>query len=120
MRKQRTKTRTLILQISPRMASLRQGDVLVSSFLPSAGGQGSEQRLFNSQAEGQGPLKQAIIYDYNNKSNGKQVKETVSTWSQNQLLPAPTALSLNWKGPSPSFKGFEIRPLRILFLLMDS
>ena len=120
MRKQSKKTRTLILQISPRMASLRQGDVLVSSFLPSAGGQGSEQRHFNSQAEAQGPLKQAIMYDYDNKSNGKQVKETVSTWSQNQLLPAPTALSLNWKGPSPSFKGFEIRPLRILFLLMDS
>ena len=114
------KKRTLILQISPRMASLRHGDVLVSSFLPSAGGQGSEQRHFNSQAEGQGPLKQAIMYDYNNKSNGKQVKEAVSTWSQNQLLPAPTALSLNWKGPSPSFKGFEIRPLRILSLLMDS
>ena len=36
--------RPLILQISPRMASLRQGDVLVSSFLPSMGGQGSEQR----------------------------------------------------------------------------
>ena len=73
------------------MASVRHGDIV--SFLPSAGGQGSEQRHFNSQAEGQGPLKQAIMYDYNNKSNGKQVKETVSTWSQNQLLPAPIGLS---------------------------
>ena len=27
-----------------------------------------------------------IIYDYNNKSNEKQVKETVLTWSQNWLL----------------------------------
>ena len=34
--------------------------------------------LVYSQAEGQGPLRQAIMYDYNNKSNGKQVKETVS------------------------------------------
>jgi len=29
------------------MASLRLGDVLISSFLPSAGGQGSEQRHFS-------------------------------------------------------------------------
>ena len=27
-----------------------------------------------SQAEGQGPLRQAIMYDYNNKSKEKQVK----------------------------------------------
>jgi hypothetical protein len=33
--------------------------------------------LVYSQAEGQGPLRQAIKYDYNNKSNKKQVKETV-------------------------------------------
>jgi len=36
--------RPLILQISPRMARLGQGDVFVSSFLPSTGGQCSEQR----------------------------------------------------------------------------
>ena len=36
------------------MASLRQiGDVLISFFLPSTGGPDSEQRHFNSQAEGQ-------------------------------------------------------------------
>ena len=39
--------RPLILQISPRMASLRRGGVLVFSFLPSMGGQGSEQRHFS-------------------------------------------------------------------------
>ena len=55
----------------------------------------------------------------NNKSNGKQVKETVSTGSQNQLLPAPIGLS-QLERAQFSFKGFEIRPLRILFLLMDS
>ena len=32
---------------------------------------------FDSQAQGQGSLRQAIIYDYNNKSNTNQVKETV-------------------------------------------
>ena len=37
----------------------------------------------HSQAEGQGPLRQAIMYDDNNKSNEKQVKETVPSWSQN-------------------------------------
>ena len=34
--------------------------------------------LVYSQAEGQDPLRQSIMYDYNNKSNKKQVKETVS------------------------------------------
>ena len=28
------------------------------------------------------------MYYYNNKSNKKQVKETVTTWSQNWLVPA--------------------------------
>ena len=32
--------------------------------------------LVYSQEEGQGPLRQAIKYDYNNKSNKKQVKES--------------------------------------------
>ena len=80
------KTMPLILQIFLEWQASGMG-VLVSSFLLSAGGQGSEQRHFNSQADGQGPLKQATMCDHNNKSNGKQVKETVSTWRQNQLLP---------------------------------
>ena len=37
----------------------------------------NKSSLVYSQAEGQGPLRQAIKYDYNNKSNKKQVKETV-------------------------------------------
>ena len=41
------KKRPLILQISPRRVSLRQGCVLLSSFLPPTGGQGSEQRHFS-------------------------------------------------------------------------
>ena len=41
------KKRPLIRQISPRRASLRQGCVLLSSFLPPTGGQGSEQRHFS-------------------------------------------------------------------------
>ena len=53
--------------------------MLISSFLLSTGGQGSEQRHFNNQAEGQDSLMQALLYDYNNKSNEKQVKETVPT-----------------------------------------
>ena len=61
-------------------------DVLISSFLPATGGQGSEQRHFNSQAERQDTLRQAIPCDYNNKSNEKQIKETVPTWSQNWLF----------------------------------
>ena len=52
--------------------------MLVSSFLPSTGGQGSEQRHFNNQAEGQDSWRQATMYGYNNKSNEMQVKETVS------------------------------------------
>ena len=42
-------------------------------------------KAFEFQAEGQGPLKQALVYDYNNKSNEKQVKQ-FSKWSQNWLL----------------------------------
>ena len=57
------------------------GDVFISSFLPSTGGQGSEQRHFNSQAEGQDSLRQTVLYDYNNKSSEKHVKETVPAWS---------------------------------------
>ena len=64
------------------MVSLRQGDVLISSFLP--GRQGPEQRQFNSQAEGQDSLRQASIYRIIvTKSNGKQVEEIALTWSQN-------------------------------------
>ena len=37
----------------------------------------SRTKTLYSQAEGQGPLKQAIIYDYNNKNNEKQAKETI-------------------------------------------
>ena len=45
------------------MASSEAACVLISSFLPSTGGQGSEQRHLNSKAEGQDSLKQAIMYD---------------------------------------------------------
>ena len=41
---------------------------------------------FNSQAEGQDSLRQSILYDYNNKSNEKQVKEVVPMWTQNWFL----------------------------------
>ena len=53
--------------------------MLISSFLkPSTGEPGqitslwAEQRHLNFQAEGQGSLRQAIMYDYNNKSNEKK------------------------------------------------
>ena len=62
--------------------------MLISSFLPPTGAQGSEQGHFNCQAEGQDSLRQAIVYDHHHKSNGKQVRETVSTWNQNWLLHA--------------------------------
>ena len=58
-----------------------EGDILVliSSFLPSTGEQGPEQKVLqlNSQAEGQNSLRQTIMCNYNNKSNEKLVKETV-------------------------------------------
>ena len=69
------------MQVSPRMASPKQGDVLISSFLTYTGGQGSEQWHFSSTVW-QSSLKQAIICNYNNKSNGKQVKETVPAESE--------------------------------------
>lgn len=48
---------------------------------------------FNSQAERQGSLRQAIVYDYNNKNNEKQAKETVPTWSHNWLLLCNNSIS---------------------------
>ena len=51
------------------------GDVLISSFLPSTGGPGPEPRLFKSQAEGQGSLRQTILYDYNNKARKSKSKK---------------------------------------------
>ena len=48
----------------------------------------NEQKRFGlGQAEGQDSLRQPIMRDYNNKSNGEQVKETVPTWSQQWLFP---------------------------------
>ena len=94
MRKQTKKALNLanILENSKPQA----GDVLISSFLPSTDGQGSEQRHFNSQAEGQDSLRQAIIYwIIVTKSNGKEVEETATTWSQNRLLPATARTNLN-------------------------
>ena len=41
--------------------------------------------LLYCQAEGQDPFRQAIMHDSNNKSNKKQVKDTVPAWSQNWL-----------------------------------
>ena len=38
--------------------------------------------LVYSQAEGQDSLRQAILYDYNNKNNEKQVKESSNTESE--------------------------------------
>ena len=77
----------LMLQTSPRMPNLRQG---MCSFLPSCHPQ--VDRVVNKgnlvcQAEEQDSLRQTILYEYNNKSNKKQIKETVPTWSQNWLPP---------------------------------
>ena len=46
--------------------------MFISSFLLSTGGQGSEQRHFNSQAEGQDSLMQTVVYDYSNKGKSKK------------------------------------------------
>ena len=51
------------------------GDGSISSFLPSTGGQGSEQMHFNSQAEGQDSLRQAILYDITKAMKNKSKKQ---------------------------------------------
>ena len=75
--------RPLILQISSRTASFRQGDV----FHPQVD-RALNKKNFQFKAEGQGYLRQAIVYNYNNKNNKNQVKETFPTWSQNWFFPA--------------------------------
>lgn len=42
--------------------------------------------LVYSQAEGQGPWRQAFMYNCSNKSKENRGKQTVPTWSQNWLL----------------------------------
>ena len=70
----------------PRNGTSQAGHVLIPSSRPSTGGAGSGQgSLVYSQAEGQGSLRQAILYDHSNKSNAKQVQETVPTRSPNWL-----------------------------------
>ena len=70
------------------MASLRQGMYqFLLSYHPQVDRVLNKKALwFNSQAKGQGSLRQAILYDYNNKSNEKQIEEIVRTWSQNWFL----------------------------------
>ena len=85
--------------------------MLISPFLTSTGGQGSEQRhLFNNQAEGQDSLRQTILYDYNNKSNEKQVKEIVPPWVQNWLPPCNTCVIVNVVGRTLQFQALDIHP----------
>ena len=60
--------------------------MFISSFLTSLGGQSSEQRYLTVRQRGRFSLRQAIMYDYNNKSKGKEVKESVPTGSQNWLF----------------------------------
>ena len=57
----------------------------------------NKSSLVYSQAEGQGPLRQAMKYDYNNKSNKKQVKETVYNmdWELTSSLQHCRSLSHN-------------------------
>ena len=65
----------------------------------------AEQRLLSLQSSrGAGSSRPAVKYDYNNKSNGKQVKKTVALWSQNRLLPC---ISHTWKPEGSQSPPFE-------------
>ena len=68
--------------------------MLISS-LTFTGGWCSEQGHFRL-LERQDSLRQAVLYDYNNKSNEKQVKEAVLICSQDCLL---LCNSLAWRIP---------------------
>ena len=62
--------------------------------------------LVYGQGEGQGPLRQAFMYDCNNKSNEYRDKQTVPTWSQNWLLLCNTlSTKPRLKGPTWVFYG---------------
>ena len=102
--------RPLILQISPKRASLRQEDVLISSFLQSTGGQGSKQRHFSLIGRGAGFSEAGLTSDYNNKSNEKQVKEIVPPWVQNWLPPCNTCVIVNVVGRTLQFQALDIHP----------
>ena len=61
--------------------------MLIYSFLSSTGGQGSKQRCFslNSQAKRQDSLRQAILYDYNNKRKKKKASQRNSSNMESEL-----------------------------------
>ena len=82
----KVKAPSVLQNISKRMASLCKG--CVNLFYSQVGRDKqsvlelNKGKLIYMKAEGQDPLKKAE-YDYNNKSNEKQVKGQFSTWSQN-------------------------------------
>ena len=55
---------------------------------------GSEQRRSNSQAEGQGPLRQAILCDCNSENNEKRVRGSLHP---SHSLPSGRPLSTRWE-----------------------
>ena len=84
--------RPLILQISPGMASLRQGDVLIPVFLLLTGGQGSKQREVSLAVRQKGrilwgrPLCVIIITKATERKSKKQFQHGVrSDFSLQQL-----------------------------------
>ena len=96
------------------MESLRLG---MCSFLPPCHPQGDKvlknARWFNSQEDRQGFLKQTNMYDYNNKINEKQVKETVPIWSQKLTLPCNNLI------PDTQIKVFMRTFQRLTHLLIN-
>ena len=63
------------------------GDVSISSFRTSIDGQGSEERYLTVRQRGRFSLRQAITYDYNNKSKEKQVKRISSNGESELAFP---------------------------------
>ena len=60
--------------------------MLISSFLPSIGGQDSEQRHFSLTGRGAGFSGRTFSMIIITKATKKQANEIVSTWRQNWLL----------------------------------
>ena len=122
------------------MASLSQRDVLISSILPSTGGQSSEQKNFSSRQRVRALWGRPLCVITITKKKKQKVKETFPTWSQNWLFPAtllfnpcqqslwatatpccPSALSY-WTSSVPQIGNClpTLGPLHMLFLLSSA
>ena len=115
--------RPLILQISPGMASLRQGDVLIPVFLLLTRGQGSKQREVSLAVRQKGrilwgrPLCVIIITKATERKSKKQFQRGVKNWFlPATITPSGAYFLWNWKKGHLHISGHDLGLISRLLL----